>query len=200
MPTPLRNRPRRTPEQGGFTLLEVLIGTVVIAIALMGHMASAFSEYKMARGEQARSEALHVARQFVERMRSDDDWAGLYDRLRALQLLADSPGTFGDRLEDGRRAWPPHHYYPDFVLPTWLDSMVLLVDVPFDPQSPTEFREDLPLPRYGMPTDLDGDGVIDGAPRHTDYRALPIVLTFSWRTNGEAAHEMRLSTWLRGMR
>ena len=184
----------------GFSLLEVLIGTVVIAIALMGHMASAFSEYRMSKGEQARSEALHVARQFVERMRSDDDWPGLYARLRALQLLADSPSTAGERLEDGRRAWSPSRYYPDFVLPEWLGSLVLLVDVPFDPDNKTDFREDLLQPRYGMPADLDGNGTIDETSRLDDYLALPVVLTFRWRPNGETAHQMRLSTWLRGNR
>ena len=190
----------RRSAQGGFTLIEVLIGTVVIAIALMGHMASAFSEYRMARGEQARSEVLHVARQFVERMRSDDDWSGLYDRLRALQLLSDTTSPLGEHLEDGRRAWPPHHYYPDFVLPEWLDSLVLLVDVPFDPMKVTDFREDGNQPRYGLPADLDGSGEIDAASRLGDYLALPVVLTFRWRANGETAHQMRLSTWLRGTR
>lgn len=192
--------PRRQPAEGGFTLIEVLIGSVVIAIALMGHMASAFSEYKLARGEQARSEVLHVARQFIERMRSDDDWPGLYDRLRALQLLSDTASAAGEHLNDGRRAWPPHQYYPDFVLPEWMDSLVLVVDVPFDPAKVTDFREDLNQPRYGLPADLDGNGAIDAASRLGDYRALPVVLTFRWRPNGEAAHQMRFSTWLRGIR
>lgn len=195
-----RPLPPSAPCQGGFSLLEVLIGSVVIAIALLGHMASTFSEYRMARGEQTRSEALHVARQFVERMRSDDDFPGVYDRLRTLQLLADGPGTAGARLEDGRRSWEPHRYYADFVLPEWLADLTVLVDVPFDPANPLDLREDLALPRYGLPADLDGDGQVDAASRLADYRALPVVVTFRWQANGEAAHQMRLSTWLRGTR
>lgn len=191
---------RRLRPQDGFTLIEVLIGTVVIAVALMGHMASTFAEYKLARTEQARSEALHVARQFVERLRSDEDWAGLYARLRELQLKAEQGTTQGERLEDGRVAWPPQTYYPDFVLTDFLSTLVVLVDVPFDPLEPGVLRENLVAPRYGLPADLDGSGTIDGESRLADYRVLPVVLTFRWRPNGDDAHQLRLSTWLRGYR
>jgi len=202
MPAPARPaspRPRRRAPDG-FTLIEVLIGTVVIAVALMGHMASTFAEYKLARVEQARSEVLHVARQFVERLRSDDDWAGLYGRLRQLQVLAEEGTGTGDRLEDGRLAWRPEAYYQDFVLSEFLSTLVVLVDVPFDPLEPTELRENLVAPRFGLPADLDGNGVVDGESRLADYRVLPVVVTFRWRPNGDAAHELRVATWLRGYR
>jgi hypothetical protein len=61
-------------------------------------------------------------------------------------------------------------------------------------------REDLSLPLYGLPSDLDGDGTVDAAAHDGDYEALPVVVTFHWQPAGEAAHQLRLSTWLRGYR
>jgi prepilin-type N-terminal cleavage/methylation domain-containing protein len=198
MPVPRsRRHPSKRARQAGFSLIEVLIGTVVLVLALLGHMASTFAEYRMARTQETRSEVLHVARQFVERLRSDDDWEGLYARLRVMQNLAAKPDAGLTRLEDGRGAFAPDLYYGDFVLPVWLDSLAVLVDVPFDPLSPQNLREDLHQPRYGLPADLDGDGLIDATPHQQDYRALPVVITFRWQGAGDTPAQLRVSTWLR---
>jgi type II secretory pathway pseudopilin PulG len=186
--------------QRGISLLEVLFGGIVLAVALLGHVASTFHEYRLAREEQTRSEVLAVARQFMERMRSDEDFAGMYQRLRTLQDLAAAPTVPGERLEDGRLAFPPTAYYPDFVLPELLASLGVLVDVPFDPAAPASLREDVEDPRFGLPADLDGDGTIDDLSHRADYEALPVLVHLRWRPHGEAAHQMRLATWLRGYR
>ena len=78
----------RSGSQAGFSLIEVLIGSSVLAIALLGHGASLFSEQKLSQEERTRSAALLTMDQFMERMRSDTDFDTLYVRLLTLQELS----------------------------------------------------------------------------------------------------------------
>jgi type II secretory pathway pseudopilin PulG len=197
---------RARAAQGGFSLLEVVIAGSLLAVALLGHTASLFSEQKLSSSQRARSSALLASDQFMERVRSDDDWPGLYDRLRTLALAAAKEG--GDvHFEDGRQAYPPTKYYDDFVLPPGITGLRVLVDVPAVPETGTEddppqlvLREDAALAEYSLPADLNGDGLIDDAAHDGDYRVLPMVLIMRWETHGSPAEELRVSTWLWGQR
>jgi len=183
--------------QAGISLIEVLFGGVMLSVALLAHVSSTFSEFRLLRTERTRSEVLLVTRQFLERMRSDDDWRALYGNLRAMQALAE--GCSADvKLNDGRGTLSPTAYYPDFVLPPWLADLRVRVDVPASGDAPPILREDLDLPHFGLPADLNGNGAVDASPRDSDYVGLPVVITFRWHPPGEAAHEIRVSTWLRG--
>ena len=145
--------------EGGFSIFEVLIGATILAVALLGHTASIFSEHRLSEGERARSIAVLAAEQFLERMRSDDEWASQYGRLNTLRalsrlaptgdlksvptetwfdqeaLLAAYELASGDHafLEDGRLVFPPQVYYDDFVSPSGLHGFHVLVDVPAAP-------------------------------------------------------------------
>ena len=190
--------------QAGAAVLEVLIAGVMLAIALIGHVSSTVAEHKLNEVQRARREALTATKQFVERLRSDEDWGGLYARLRLLQENAVAAGA-GPRLNDGRRAWFPTAYYADFVPPGDLGELRVLVDVPaaplaVDPTGPTKLREDLNLVRFGLPADLNGDGVVDGEARGGDYAVLPVSITFRWVPTGKAPAELRVDTWIRGNR
>jgi type II secretory pathway pseudopilin PulG len=190
---------RKRPGQSGFSLLEVLFGGVILSIAFLGHAATSYSEHRLAGFETSRSEALHAVRQFMERVRSEDDFAGLYARLRTLQRAAALPGKDGARLADGRRAWPARAYFPEFVTNATVRELGILVDVPFTTLDggATELREDADMPAFGLPADLNGDGVVEATARDLDYRALPVVVTFRWTPRGEAPEELRVATWLR---
>ncbi len=196
---------RSSGREQGFSILEVLIAGALLATALLGHTASIFSEQKMSTAQRARSSALLASEQFMERMRSDDDWVGLYDRLRTLALLAQTPGGTV-HLDDGRRVYPATDYYDDFVLPAGLRELHILVDVPAVPEAGGAvppvmvLREDVPLAAFGLPTDLNGDGVIDDATHDADYRVLPLVVTVRWQAPGAPSEELRISTWLWGQR
>ena len=190
--------------QRGFSLIEVVVGVAILAIALLGHTASIFSEHRLSKDERARSAALQACEQFMERLRSDDDWVALYARCRVLEAVASKPG--GDvHLPDGRRAFLPQVYYADFVTPQALSSLHVLVDVPqatLDgaPGGPAVLREDWVDAAFGLPQDLNGDGVIDAADHSDDYLILPVVVRFLWTHPGEAPEEMRVSGWLWGNR
>ncbi len=248
--------------QAGFSVLEVLIGASLLAIAVLGHTASIFAEHQLSTEERARSTAMLAMEQFMERMRSDDDFAGLFSRLNNLQELSrrspaaasgwleemvggyyeagslykdETGGYAGDgagtmysswsyaentllavddydatrsgfvSLRDGRRAFAPQTYYDDFSTPAGVQDFHVAVEVPSAPtaggaEAGSVLREDLPLQRFGLPADLNGDGTIDDASHNDDYRAVPVIVTFRWTTSTGAEEEMRLSTWVWGYR
>lgn len=191
----------RVSHQGGFGLIETMIGITVLALAMLGYVSTSLSHQRLAEDTAARTEVHQVARNFMERLRGDAEWGTLYARLRALQVQATTASGTGTRLEDGRLAFPPTAYYSDIKIPDELTSLVVLVDVPFVAASgTTTLREDATDARYGLPADLNGDGALDSEDRAADYVALPVVATFRWTPRGEAAREMRLSTALRGQR
>lgn len=231
-------QPQTTPQTGsqaGFSILEVLIGASVLAVALLGHTASIFSEHKLSEAQRARSTALLAAEQFMERMRSDDDWIGLYGRLNTLREISERAGggvegdtlksvaaqdwfdqaavlsvadlarTDHSYLEDTRVAFPPQVYYADFAAPSGLRTFHVTVDVPAaplnaDPGGPPVLREDISLDRFGLPSDLNGDGAIDDTSHNDDYQAIPIVVHVRWSYGNRAFEELRLSSWLWGYR
>lgn len=57
-------------------------------------------------------------------------------------------------------------------------------------------REDLDLPEFGLPRDLDGDGAIDGGDKRGSFRILPVVLELDWEGPSGPQH-LQLSTVLR---
>ena len=192
-------RTSRRRAQSGFSVVETLIGTVVLAIALLGHVASTVAEDAMARDGQVRSEVLHTVRQFVERLRADDGWADLYANLRKAQLRALQPTLTGEaakgatKLDDGTWALDPRFYYPDFVLPDRVRSLRVLVEAPAGVDG---LREDQVAAEFGLPADLNGDGAIDDQPHQTDYRVLPVRVRFMWSADALGTRSMQLTTWL----
>ncbi len=196
-------RPR--PAQSGFSLLEVLIGAVVLAVALLGHLASTGTEHRLAEQQRVRSQMLQTTRQFMERLRSDENWDTLYDRLRTAQFSLTVDGKAGTALDSGKLAWQLTDYYPEIVVPETLSDMRVRVEVPATPTMVSgalgmRLREDASLEQFGLPADLDGTGTITSDVCDDSYVALPVVVTFRWELRGQAAREMRVATWLRGNR
>ena len=208
-PTPTHTCPGRSRRRGerGFSLLEVFIGIVVLGIAILIQAATTVSVHRLSSEERTRSEALHVVKQVIQRLRADEDWAGLYARLRTFRDgVAGGAASFDTvELSDGRTGYRPAAYFPDFVLTAPLDSCHILIDVPAAPLDaapggPLFLREDVVLPALGLPADLNGDGAITGDPLDVTYAVLPIELTLRWTPNGESSRELRMATWLRGDR
>lgn len=203
IPTALSSSRAPIPAQAGFSVFEVLIGASILAVALLGHTASLFSEQKLSVAERARSAALQAGEQFMERLRSDDDFAGLYGRLLAIQ---EPPGGTAPSnhvvLRDATFAYPPQVFQPDFVVPTGIESLHVAVRVPAAPTAggPSVFREDLHLANLGLPADVNGDGMIDDQDHADDYRVIPVHVTLRWTTTSAAVEEVSMSSWLWGYR
>ena len=143
-----------------------------------------------------------VLREVLDELRADPDWVGLYARLRPLSRESAGDATLSRQCIDTTLATQAAAtYYPDFGVPEVLGTVTFLVQVPVKTVAGVAaLREDEVAPRYGLPHDLNGDGVIDGNARDADYRALPIVVRLRWQRVGMPTSEVILATWLRGDR
>jgi len=146
--------------------------------------------------------SVEAAKASFDTFRADPDWVGLYARLRPLSRESAGDATLSRQCIDTTLATQAAAtYYPDFGVPAVLGTVTFLVQVPVKTDAGVAaLREDEVAPRYGLPHDLNGDGVIDGNARDADYRALPIVVRLRWQRVGKPASEVILATWLRGDR
>lgn len=193
---------RRRRVEAGFTLVETLVGGAVLSLALLGHAASVATTHGMNGSVEERGIALQALSRFLERLRADPDWSGLYARLRPLSTeSAADAGLSRLDVDLSLATHPVASYYADLEMPASLGTVTVLVQVPSKTvDSISALREDLVAPRFGLPYDLSGDGAIDGLSRDDDYRMLPVVVRLRWRHPPRAAQEVVVSTWLRGER
>ena len=188
--------------EAGFSMVDVLIGSLILMAAVMVHSATVLSVQRMGASAAERGIAVETLARFVERMRADLDWAGLYARLRPLSMESTGDTTLSRLGVDLRLTTRPvTSYYGDFTVPTSLGQVTILVQVPsIDAGGVAALRENVSAPRYGLPYDLNGDGAITGDSRNGDYLALPIVVHLRWQRPARRAQEVVLATWLRGQR
>ena len=171
----------------------------MIVTVLLGHVVSVVLNHSASVDMQERGLALLTAQRFVERIRADTDFAGLYARLRP--GTAESAGDVGlTRLgpDQALTAFDASTYYADFTAPATLGTTQILVQVPVGTVAGVAaLRENLVAPRYGLPADLNGDGAVDGASRDADYMALPVVVRLRCGRPGRRTCEVVLATWIR---
>jgi Tfp pilus assembly protein PilV len=192
----------RQPPQAGFSLVETMVGNVILVVAVLAYVVCVLAGHRMNRATQDRALAIETLGRFVERLRADADWASLYARLRPLSSES-SGDTALTRIgtDPTLTLHPITSYYADFSVPTTLGTVGFLVQVPSTTVAGVAaLRENASAPRYGLPYDLNGNGVIDGNSRNGDYRALPVVVRVRCRRPGQQATEVVLATWLRGER
>jgi prepilin-type N-terminal cleavage/methylation domain-containing protein len=190
---------RRTTRQSGFSLIEVLVSAVFLSVALLGYAASAVKHQIASVQQSERGIALLTAERFIERMRSDTDWTGLYGRLRPFTVETTGDAALANLgVDTSLAAQAPTAYYGDFTVPTRLGTVTILVQTPsITDAGVAALRENVNAPKYGLPGDLNADGVIDGNSRNGDYRALPVVVHLRWRHGGNDPQEVVVATWLR---
>jgi Tfp pilus assembly protein PilV len=59
-------------------------------------------------------------------------------------------------------------------------------------------REDVVAPEYGLPCDLNGDGVIDSKNHAADYKILPLVIRLDWPIAGGGTRTVSFAAVLGG--
>jgi prepilin-type N-terminal cleavage/methylation domain-containing protein len=205
---PTRPRGRRGP--AGFTLIEIVIVLGILVIGILGHVSTVAIAQRQARDTEEHGLAVATLERFIERIRADTDWAGLWGRLRVLSQESVGDTTLRNLGADPRLpVYDATSWYSGFIVPTTLQDTSptnesycrFLIQVPVDSTGGVfALRENLEAPRYGLPWDLNGDGVIDGGDRSGDYRQLPIVVRMRWKKAGQDATEIVVPTWLRGIR
>lgn len=183
-------------------LFEVLLATTILVTGLLAFIASIGSAQKLGRTVEENAVALATCEKLMERLRADTSWGTIYSRLRirSVESTADTGLTW---LKTDRTLMTqlPSAYFSGFTVPASLGTVTVLVQVPRNIINGVPgLRENMIAPRYGLPSDLNGDGVIDDKLRDTDYLALPIVIRVRWVRKGRPAQEVVMATWLRGER
>jgi type II secretory pathway pseudopilin PulG len=172
----------------GWTLLEIVISTVILLTLLVGFSYGLVSSTSLGKTTREQATAREAARGRLEEMR------GTAFREILVRFDGDpdndpdpatgpSPGASFDVPGLTARTDDPDGQVGEVVFPLTEDG---------------ELREDLELDRLGMPRDLSGDD-IDGLDHALDYRLLPVLVRLQWQgTSGNQAFE--LLTVLKEMR
>lgn len=160
-------------KRGGFTLLEVLVGGVVLTLGAVGMAGAMLSSLTLQRCESDAALARVAARRVLEELSASDfrEAYALYNQSTqddaGLTLTARGPNF----VVAGLRARPGD---ADGQCGRVLFPTVIAGGVEW-------LREDVVDAAFGMPRDLNADGAIDGQNRAADYELLPVRVRVEWR-------------------
>ncbi|MEO6710260.1 MAG: prepilin-type N-terminal cleavage/methylation domain-containing protein [Planctomycetota bacterium] len=160
---------------GGLTLIELAMAMTLLAIALVGYAKTVANASVATSTSRELVLASEAGRRMIETLRSED-FATVYARYNS--SVADDPGGV---VSPGA----------NFAI-TGLDALPIDVDGrPGEIIFPTtmiggapQLREDRVDAKLGMPSDLNGDGVVDGANHAANYQNLPVLIRVRWRGVG----------------
>lgn len=172
---------------GGWTLLEIVVSTVILLIVLVGFSQGLVSSASLSRSTREQGVAREAARGQLEELRGmafEEVFARYNDRTWDDPALGASPGAHFDVTGLAARLEDPDGRVGEIVFPLSEDG---------------ELREDLELPRLGMPCDLTGEGEIDGLDHAADYGLLPVLVRLQW-TGAAGDSSFEVLTFLKRMR
>jgi prepilin-type N-terminal cleavage/methylation domain-containing protein len=161
------------PEEGqrGWTLIEIVISTAILLVVLVGFSYGLVSSTSLGKATREQGTAREAARGRLEEMR-----ATAFEEVLARYATGTAPGPDFDVLGLAPRPDDPDGHVGKIVFPLSDEG---------------ELREDLELPRLGMPHDLTGDGEWDELDHAADYRILPVLVRLEWQgASGGASFEM----------
>ncbi len=84
-----------------------------------------------------------------------------------------------------------------FEVPKTMDCSIGLPTT-LDAAGNETLREDIVAPEYGLPCDLNGDGVIDSKNHAADYKILPLVIRLDWPIAGGGTRTVSFAAVLGG--
>ena len=164
-------RPRRSGARGraGFTMLEIMVSVAILMVAVSGMASAMLSSMQLNRVNGETTLAHESARQVLETVQSQE-FDEVFELYNANPL--DDPGGPGvgpgaDFAVAGLRALPG-------------DADGLVGEVLFPTQG-AQLREDVVDASWGMPRDLNADGVIDALDHAADRRLLPVRVRVQWQ-------------------
>ena len=176
-----RNGSRRSARgsRAGWTLLEIVVSTVILLTVVVGFCYGLASSTSLGRATREQGIAREAARAQLEELRGTE-FSEVLARYDAA-VDDDPPGGASPGANFDVRGLAPRPDDPD--------GHVGEIQFPLDENG--ELREDLDLTRLGMPHDLTGDGELDDEDHSLDYRVLPVLVRVQWRgSSGDAAFEI----------
>lgn len=155
--------------RGGFTMVEVAIGTVILTVAITGLLCVVVSYARLVRTNRESAIAQQAARAMIEKLQD-----GTFSQVFALYNANPADDPAGNGTAAGK----------DFVV-TGLDAAPGDADgkvgeVIF-PTVGNALREDVVDGDLSMPRDLNADGLTDAVDHATNYRLLPVRIRLRWR-------------------
>jgi prepilin-type N-terminal cleavage/methylation domain-containing protein len=162
---------RKHRNRAAFSLIEVMVAGVILAIAAAGIASSMVASMALSRVNRETQIAQSAAQRVIEEARGIpfNEVFATYNATNAddggLTVAARGP-SFDVRDLD--------------VVPGDPDGRCGQVIFPTS-GPPEQLREDVVDAGLGMPRDLDYDGVIDGADHKANYTLLPIRVRVQWR-------------------
>lgn len=167
----------RAQPRAGFTLLEVMFATAVLAIAISGAASAMLSAIQLDRVNRETSIATQEARRILEQAQDrnfDELWA-LYNRDPADDPpAAVAAGTVPGWTFPVPGLTPQEGDLDGFAGEVMMPAVQNVVGV-------WELREDVVDVALGMPMDLNGDTIPDLLDHSGDYRIIPMRARVQWR-------------------
>lgn len=169
------------------TLIELMLGMVVLVVAIGATMGAIGSFTTLEESNRETSVAHFAARRALERMRDlpFEDVFAAYNE----DPSDDPAGVVGAGPAFAVPGLDPQEGDAD-----GLEGRILL---PIPPAGPLVLQESLNAPDFGLPLDLNADGVLDGDNRAGDYAALPVRVRVEWR-GASGNRFIEVQTLLRG--
>jgi len=177
---------RRTDRLHGLSLVEVMIASVVMAVALLGLSRSMISSVRVTASNRETSVALEAAQQAIEHLQ-----AKTFSEIFSL-YNADSEDDPDGEIGDGPTFAVEGLTAPDDDA----DGVPGEIIFPVASNGSGELRENAVNFALGMPRDLDADGKIDTANHSDDYALLPVLVRVAWRTATGASRSIEVMTVL----
>lgn len=155
----------------GLTLIEIMLTTVVMLIAVGGLSSSILSSIRLSRVNDESARAHAAARQMAEIIQDVD-----FDQIFVMfnddasdDPVGDAPGNLFDIAGLTAIAGDEDGAVGTILFPT------------VDTAGGRALREDIVDEDLGMPRDLNGDGVVDSSDHSGDYLILPVTIRVQWR-------------------
>ena len=158
-------RRRRLGASGGLTLVELVLGMVVLLVSVGSTMGALNSYVKLQDSNRETTVAHFALRQTLERIRNTP-----FNQVYASFNATDADDPAG--LTDGGPSFAVEGLDLRDGDPDGMAGQILF------PANLTETTADLD---FGLPMDLNGDGTLDADDRSGDYEVLPIRIRLEWR-------------------
>jgi len=174
---PLGPSAPRARRRAGFSLVEMLLAMIVMAIAMIGLSGSVVATLSLNRVNRETTAATEGARRMIETI-ADTSQISFPEIYRAYNgEPSDDPAGVGTAQGEGfeveglaPRADDPDGLVGRVRFPTLVNGA-----------GEWELREDIVDPGLGMPRDLNGDGLVDAEDHSDDYILLPVTVVVEWQ-------------------
>jgi len=171
--------------RAGWTLLEIMISTVILLVVLMGFSYGLVSATSLERVTREQGQAREAARAQIELLRA-------LPLEEVLERYDDLPGND----PEGGSSPGASFDVPGLTPRPGAEAVGTIV---FPLSEEGELREDLERAELGMPRDLTGEGELDDLDHSGDYRMLPVLVRLEWRGAGGDCR-LEMATALKRMR